>query len=331
MTNTSLTSFLAYARAFELAWLTDDWSGVAACFTEDARYDVHDAGPFGGGGAGRDGVVAALRDSTRAMDRRFDVRIPEIVAGPEPRPDGVWMRYALTLRRAGLPELRTTGTNLATFAPDGRIATLVDTPDAGVGARAAAYLAEHGAALRPAGAPLPTELAPHDARDLEHALMRSLVCCYGAAKSQQDVEAALAPCSDDFVLDTPAFGTVARGKDEARAQLRVFFDVFPDYRVSVDGIAAERGSVACWGTAHLTFGGPFLGIAPTGRTAHVPFVSVFACDAGAVHGERFYFDLATLCAQIGVPVERMTDALAALRPAQPDAAPREAAAAAGGL
>jgi steroid delta-isomerase-like uncharacterized protein len=316
MPTSNLTAFLAYARAFELAWLTDDWSGVAACFADDARYEAHDAGPFGGGAAGRDGVVAALRESTRAMDRRFDVRIPEILAGPEVLPDGVRMRYALTLRRAGLPELCTTGTNVATFAPDGRIATLVDTPDAGAGARAAAYVAEHGTKLRPPGAPLATDVAPHDARDLGHAMMRSLVRCYGAAKSQQDVDAALAPCGDGFVLDTPAFGTTARGKDEARAQLEVFFAVFPDYRVEVDGIAAEGRSVACWGTAHMTFGGPFLGLAPTGRTAHVPFVSVFACDATAVHGERFYFDLATLCAQIDVPVAEMTGALAALHAAE---------------
>ena len=36
------------------------------------------------------------------MDRRFDLRIPEVLAGPTTRPDGVWMRYAL--RRSTLKE-----------------------------------------------------------------------------------------------------------------------------------------------------------------------------------------------------------------------------------
>lgn len=303
-----LVTFLRYAQAFELAWLSDDWSGVADCFTDDAEYVVHDGGPFGGGGTGRDGVVAALRDSTRGVDRRFDVRIPEILAGPVRRADGVWVRYALELRRAGLPELRFTGTSVATVT-GGRIRRLLDTPEPGTGMRAAAFVVEHDARLRPAGAPLATELATHDVRDLEHAVQRSLVRCYGAAKSQQDVEAALAICSDDFVLDTPAFGTTARGKEEARAQLGLFFTAFPDYRVELEGIAADGRSVACWGTAHLTFAGPLLELRPTGRTATLPFASIFACDPSAVRAERFHVDLATLCAQIGVPLPEMTAVL----------------------
>ncbi len=304
---------------------------MADCFTDDAEYVVHDGGPFGAGGTGRDGVVAALRGGTQAVDRRFDVRIPEILAGPVRRADGVWVRYALELRRVGLPELRFTGTSVATVA-GGRIRRLLDTPEPGAGMRAAAFLAEHEARLRPAGAPLAADVDARDARDLEHALQRSLVR-YGAAKSQQDVEAALAACSDDFVLDTPAFGTTARGKEEARAQLGLFFTAFPDYRVELEGIAAEGRSVACWGTAHLTFAGPLLDLRPTGRSATLPFVSVFACEPSAVRAERFHVDLATLCAQLGVPLAEMNAVLGlAGQSAAGAAAPHVpgAAAAAGG-
>ncbi|MEW6272076.1 MAG: nuclear transport factor 2 family protein [Thermodesulfobacteriota bacterium] len=324
MATSDLARFFGYVQAFELAWLTDDWAPLGDFFTPDARYVSPGAGPFGAGGSGRDGVVAALRASTRDMDRRFDVRIPEILEGPVSRDGGIWMRYALTLRRAGLPELRMTGDHLVKYH-DGRIHELLDTPERGAGERAEAYLREHGARLRPAGAPLATDVAPHDLRDLELAVRKSLVRCYGAAKSQQDADAALAVCSDGFLLETPPFGTSARGKHEARAQLALFFSVFPDYRVTVDGMSAEGDAVACWGTAHLTFAGPFLDVAPTGRSAEVPFVSVFTCDSAAIGGERFYFDLGTLCRQIGVPVEVLQRTLGMLDGAEYHAVPVAAA------
>ena len=315
MATTDLERFFGYMQAFELAWLGDDWSGLGDFFTADATYRAIDAGPFGDGGSGRDGVVAALRDSTGSIDRRFDVRIPEIIEGPTTRADGIFMRYTLTLRRAGLPDFTSLGEHVASYA-NGRIAQLVDTPEPGTGARLAAYLAEHGARLRPAGAPLELNLDPRDLRDLENATLRTLVRAYGAAKSEQDIAAALAVCSPGFVLDTPSMGAIARGADEARAQLGLFFDVFPDYGFAIEGIAAGDGSVACWGRIRMTFARQFLGIAPTGRTAELPAVSVFTSKGGALDDEIFYFDLATLCAQIGVSVDEMNAQLAVIRPAE---------------
>lgn len=319
MTRTDLERFFGYMQAFELAWLADDWSQLGEHFTADADYDAVDAGPFGLGGSGRKGVVAALAGSTRSIDRRFDVRIPEVIDGPRTRPDGIFMRYRLTLRRAGLPDFVSEGDHLATFA-GGRIAKLVDTPAPGTGARLAAYLAEHGSGLRPAGSPLATDLDPRDLRDLDAATARSLVRAYGAAKSEQDIGAALAVCSPDFVLDTPSMGAIARGADEARAQLGLFFHVFPDYGFAVDGIAAEDGSVGCWGQVRMTFAGDLLGLAPTGRTAELPAVSVFTCAGGAITGERFYLDLAGLCARIGVPVDDMNATLGLVQMAEAEAA-----------
>ena len=141
----------------------------------------------------------------------------------------------------------------------------------------------------------------------------SLADAYAAAKSAQDVAAALAVCHEDFVLDTPAFGTRSHGRAETAAQLHAFFAAFPDYRVSVEGRLAGDDAVACWGVATMTLRGPFLDILPTGRTAGLPFVSVFTARDGLLTGERFYFDLATLCAQLGVPTNRMTATLAAFR------------------
>jgi len=142
-----------------------------------------------------------------------------------------------------------------------------------------------------------------------------LAARYAAAKSAQDVAGALAVCADHFVLDAPAFGTRSLGKAETAAQLQMFFAAFPDYGVTLDGSLAGDDTVACWGTATMTLGGAFLDIAPTGRTARIPFVSVFTGAGGRLTSERFYFDLAALCTQLGVSTDRMIATLAMLRAA----------------
>ena len=317
MATTDLERFIGYMQAFELALLADDWSGVTDLFASDAVYEPIDAGAFGGGGSGRDAAVAALRASTAGIDRRFDVRIPEVLEGPLTRPDGtIFMRYRLTLRRAGVPDFVSHGDHVTTYA-GGRIARIVDTPDADTAARLAAYLERHGAKLRPAGSALATGIDPRDARELDAALSRSLARAYGHAKSEQDVGAALAVCSPDFVLDTPALGITGRGRDEVALQLGLFFETFPDYGFTGEGCAAEDGSVAFWGRVHMTFAGPFLGIAATGRKVDMPAMSVFTQRGGALGSETFHVDLATLAEQMGVPVDDMRAQLALLRPAEP--------------
>jgi len=140
-----------------------------------------------------------------------------------------------------------------------------------------------------------------------------LALAYARAKSAQNVDAALAVCDDTFVLDTPPFGTRSQGKAETAAQLHLFFAAFPDYGVTLDGTLANGDTVACWGTATMTLRGPVLDIAPTGRTARVPFVSIFTGHSGGLTSERFLFDLASLCVQLGVSTDRMAATLAVVR------------------
>lgn len=301
---TDLDLFFTYMRAFETACLAGDWSSVAACFADDARHDLPGGGPFGTSTRGRDAVIGGLRDSVTRVDRRFDVRIPEIVDGPEPTPDGVVMRYALTLRRTGLPELRFEGDHRTVFE-HGRIVLLEDVPAPDTAARAAAYLAEHGAQLKPAGSPFAPPTAPADLADLDAAVGRSLARSYGHAKSHRDIGAALALCHEGFRLDTVSLGVVAHDRKEAEQQLGLFFRAFPDYRVTLDGMASSAGTTSAWGTARMTFDGAFLAAKPTGRSATLPFFSVFTHGLGGLTGERFFFDKASLCEQIGLPLEAL--------------------------
>ncbi len=74
-----LERFIGYARAFEVAQAADAWELLEPCFGADAVDCVHSGGSLGGDDRGRDAVLAGLRRSVLHHDRRFDVRIPEIL------------------------------------------------------------------------------------------------------------------------------------------------------------------------------------------------------------------------------------------------------------
>jgi ketosteroid isomerase-like protein len=301
-------------RAFEIAFVTGDWSVLEPHFAADAVHTVANGGPLGIDARGRAAVIDGLHADVDRIDRRFDVRIPEVIAGPETRPDGVFMRFRLTLRRAGVPDLVLEGDHLATYR-DGAIVHLAERLADGVGERVDAYLDAWGNALRPAGAPFVMPQSSADREALEAAVGRSLVRCYGGAKSEQDVGAALAVCSEDFSIDTVAFGIASRDRKDTEQHLALFFQSFPDYSVKLDGFANGPGHVACWGRARVTFGADFLNVRATGKSADLPVFCVIGVRDGQLTSERFFFDLAALCEQIDVPVATLSAALRPLRSA----------------
>ena len=302
-------------QAFEVAVLSGDWSGLDAHFAETAFHSIEGGGPFGGRTVGRAAVIQGLRAGVDGIDRRFDLRIPEVIEGPVTRAGGVFMRFRLTLRRAGVPDLCIEGDHLATYR-DGAIAKLDERLADGTAHRVGAYLAAWGDHLRAAGSAFAAPREGADQGALEAAVGRSLVRCYGAAKSEQDIGAALAVCSDGFSIDTVAFGIASRDRRDTAQQLALFFQSFPDYAVTLEGFANGPGNVACWGRARMTFGGDLLGIRATGKSAVLPVACVIRAHDGQLHGERFFFDLAAVCEQIGVPVATLADALRPLRTAR---------------
>ncbi len=130
--------------------------------------------------------------------------------------------------------------------------------------------------------------------------MFELAHALAVAKSRQDVPAALRLFHPDMVLDTPAFGTTSRGLTENEKVLRRFFVSFPDYDVALHGHASNGDTLVCWGTARLTMTGDRFGALPNGRRAEIPVFIRFAFKDDLISYERFFFDLATLCAQSGV-------------------------------
>jgi predicted ester cyclase len=133
--------------------------------------------------------------------------------------------------------------------------------------------------------------------------MFELAQALAEAKGRQDVPAAMKLFHRDMVLETPAFGTVARGLAENERVLTMFFRSFPDYHVVLDGHASNDETLVCWGTVRMTMTGERYGVTPSGRRAELPVFLQFGFRDGLIVRERFFFDLASLCAQSGVSTD----------------------------
>lgn len=133
--------------------------------------------------------------------------------------------------------------------------------------------------------------------------MFELAQALAAAKSRQDMPAALKVLHHDMLLETPAFGTSARGLAENEKVLSRFFTSFPDYNVVLEGHAANDDTLVCWGRVRMTMTGERFGVVPNGRPAELPVFIQFAFKDDRIARERFFFDLSELCAQSGVSTD----------------------------
>ncbi len=139
--------------------------------------------------------------------------------------------------------------------------------------------------------------------------MFALAQALAVAKSRQDIPAALKVLHPDMVLETPAFGTTARGLAENERVLTRFFTSFPDYDVALEGHAGNHDTLTCWGTVRMTMTGDRFGVVPNGRRAELPVFIQFAFKDNLIARERFVFDLSALCAQSGVSTDAVREKL----------------------
>lgn len=142
--------------------------------------------------------------------------------------------------------------------------------------------------------------------------MRQIVAGLAAAKSRQDIPAAMTFYHRDCVLEASCLRSSHRGSQEIRNALVGFFERFPDYHVDLSGQAASGDTLIAWGEIRLTLSGRPGEQVPNGTRARVPVFILFRFAEGQVIWESFNFDLATLCRQSGVTID-------ALLPPSPEA------------
>ena len=143
------------------------------------------------------------------------------------------------------------------------------------------------------------------------------------AEAARDYDAIIATFVDDCYLETVPLNLRIEGRPAARAAYEGYFTAFPDLSPDDEGFAFGDDVLVTWGTLRGTSKGEFFGVAPSGRGFALQFVNVARFRAGRMAGESIHFDLATLCDQAGLQIERIraaarlrTQALRGSAPAQ---------------
>jgi steroid delta-isomerase-like uncharacterized protein len=138
--------------------------------------------------------------------------------------------------------------------------------------------------------------------------MERLFRAHREAEARRDYDAVLDTFGDDCYLATAALGTRTTGRDAVRANYVAYFTAFPDLSPDDAGFAYGDGVLVTWGHLQGTSGGDWLGVPPSGGSFRVPFTNVTEFAGERMRGETIYFDLATLCEQAGLPLDRIRSA-----------------------
>jgi steroid delta-isomerase-like uncharacterized protein len=120
-----------------------------------------------------------------------------------------------------------------------------------------------------------------------------------AAETAFDMEGTLATLTQDCLFEDVPSGEVYRGHEGVRTYYREWWEAFANvpsgsrrHVPAGDLLIVETRFV---GTHRGTYGGR----APTGRAIDLPVAIFVSFREGLMAGERFYYDRATLLAQIG--------------------------------
>ena len=128
----------------------------------------------------------------------------------------------------------------------------------------------------------------------------AIVKAHVIAETDHKMAETLATLTEDCVFDDRALEHVWHGRDGARDYYTMWWQAFgvkPEtgarYAPREDLLIVETTFVG----QHI---GRFLGIEPTGRDVAVPMTIYVDFRDGLLSGERFYWSLSSLMAQIGV-------------------------------
>jgi steroid delta-isomerase-like uncharacterized protein len=120
------------------------------------------------------------------------------------------------------------------------------------------------------------------------------------AETAFDMEATLATLTVDCVFEDVPTGEVHRGHDGVRAYYREWWDAFGNTPSGSKRYVPDENCLIVETHFVGTHKGDYRGVAATGRAINLPVAIVVNFNKGLMSGERFYYDRATLLAQLGV-------------------------------
>jgi predicted ester cyclase len=132
------------------------------------------------------------------------------------------------------------------------------------------------------------------------------------AENAHDAHAAAGTYVERGYYRVMPFGLTFTGRAAVEAQYAMSYLAFPDARFEIETEVVDGPWLFHAGTMHATATGSFFGQPPTGRPVQLPFSARIEFADGAMVGETLWYDLATLCEQVGVPIEPVRQSVAAL-------------------
>ncbi|MEO9601177.1 ester cyclase [Parasphingorhabdus sp.] len=121
------------------------------------------------------------------------------------------------------------------------------------------------------------------------------------AEAEHDMAGTLATIHLDALFEDQPIGLILNGREETARHYDLWWSAF--------GIQTDGGALH-WVRDDFVIGdayfigkhiGPFLGIEPTGRAVRFPFTVYVRFKDGLLSGERFFYDLNMIMAQLGQP------------------------------
>jgi steroid delta-isomerase-like uncharacterized protein len=104
--------------------------------------------------------------------------------------------------------------------------------------------------------------------------------------------------TDDIAIHTPIPG-IESGRDGFRQFIGLYLAAFPEQHVEVHELVAEGDRVLARHTHHVTHGGEFAGLPPTGQQATVDGLELFRVSDGRIAEMLHHDDLLGLMQQLG--------------------------------
>ncbi len=136
------------------------------------------------------------------------------------------------------------------------------------------------------------------------AKMLSLVSDLANVKSEQNILAALAIYHPEIELLSPSFNAHAKGSEEVKQQLNVFFSLFPDYDVTLDQHAINGNVMLATGQAWITL------TIPEKKCPRIqmPVFIEFHFHEDRISKEIFFLDAGMVCKKSGVTPKELAQA-----------------------
>ncbi len=98
----------------------------------------------------------------------------------------------------------------------------------------------------------------------------------------------------------PVFPTLTSGAENFKQHIRTCRSAFPDLKLTIEDMIAERDEVVVHWTAHGTHRGPFLGMQPTEKSATVSGTTINRIEKGKIVEQWADWNLLSLMEQLGL-------------------------------